>query len=57
MDSANTRDEYWITARPWIAGAYEIDCDACGWSAVRIGYRATMQAVEAHRESHARATH
>lgn len=48
--------EFWITARPWIAGAYEIDCDACGWTAVRIGYKATMEVIQKHRESHARAT-
>lgn len=48
-----------IYVKPWIAGAYEMYCD-CGWTAVRIGWMRTMDAVEEHadrhRESHARAT-
>ena len=46
-------DKY-IRMTAWIAGTYELTCDACGWEAVRIGYTRSMEAVERHLESHAR---
>ena len=43
--------ESMIRIKPWIAGAYEMDCD-CGWTAIRIGWMRTMEAVEQHADRH-----